>query len=177
MNKLIFLAAICLMLTACGSRTSPDATSAPTQTIAAPTTEATVTATESTEPETTARQEVILTVYSPDEDLESFVTSEIPVDEITAETITLKLILAGVLEDGTYVNAMEMADTQLNVDFNAAFRDLILAQGSTGERAVMGSVVNTFLTAYDAQSICITVDGEILESGHVIYDMPLTFYE
>ena len=42
---------------------------------------------------------------------------------------------------------------------------------------IMGSVVNTYLSAYDAESVFITVNGEILETGHMIYDFPITYME
>ena len=42
---------------------------------------------------------------------------------------------------------------------------------------MMGSVVNTLLAAYAAQSVCISCEGEIMETGHSIYDFPLSFYE
>jgi len=65
----------------------------------------------------------------------------------------------------------------LNIDFNRSFADLICSMGTAGELMITGSVVNTFLSAFQAESVYFTVDGEILESGHVIYDFPLTFVE
>lgn len=170
MKKLIVLTAICLTLTACGSKNAADASSSATKNTSVPTTAV-------TEPETTAAADIILTVYSPSDDLESFVKAEIRVDAVNETIITEHLILANVLSEDTAVNSLELDGTQLNVDFNSAFRDLILTQGSTGERAIMGSVVNTFLAAFNAETMSITVDGEILESGHVVYDEPLSFYE
>jgi hypothetical protein len=41
----------------------------------------------------------------------------------------------------------------------------------------MGGLTNTFLRAYDAQEILITVNGQTLETGHAIYDKPLNFFE
>ena len=40
----------------------------------------------------------------------------------------------------------------------------------------MGGVVNTFLKAFDAYAIKITVDGQPAESGHNIYSEYLHFY-
>ena len=37
-------------------------------------------------------------------------------------------------------------------------------------------VVNTFLDAFQAESVYFTVDGQILESGHVIYDFAMPFF-
>ena len=71
----------------------------------------------------------------------------------------------------------ELVDTQLTLDFNQAFADQLKTYGTSGERMMIGCVVNTFLRAYDAQTVYITIDGGILESGHVIYDFPIGFME
>ena len=87
---------------------------------------------------------------------------------------------AGVLVEGASVNTMEVISesgkTTLKADFNEALRQSILPMGTSGEYVILGSVVNTFLTAYDADAITLTVDGEVLETGHSVYDQPLTFY-
>ena len=64
----------------------------------------------------------------------------------------------------------------LEADFNDALRQSLLPMGTAGEYVLMGCVVNTFLTAYQADAITITVEGEVLETGHSVYDQPLTFY-
>lgn len=176
MKKIAMLLLCCLLLTACGSKKDQ----ADTNTGA--TTKATVSVEENTIPteesaETTEAAASILKVYSPDDALESFVVTEVTVETIDEQAIVRQLIAANVLTEDTEANVLELDGTHVTVDFNTAFRDLILSQGSTGEWAVMGSVVNTFLTAYNADTMTITVNGEVLESGHVIYDEPLTFFE
>ena len=172
----------CLLLTACG--TKPTITSGATPTASAAETMQTTVITEPVATAETAEpQEVFLTVYSPDENLAKFEKTEVLVEAITESAIIKQLTLAGVLTDGIQVNSFalvassETSDTvQLQIDFNDAFRDLILTQGSAGEHAIIGSVVNTFLTAYNAQNMVISVEGELLESGHFVYDIPLEFY-
>lgn len=134
--------------------------------------------------ETTAPETILLTIYSPDGNAKGFVETQVEVEAITEPAIVEQLVLAGVLTEGTKVNLLELgasSDTpewgQLHVDFNGAFRDRILSMGSAGEYAIMGSVVNTFLTAYHATSMNITVDGQVLESGHAVYDQPLEFFQ
>ena len=41
----------------------------------------------------------------------------------------------------------------------------------------MGCVVNTFLDAYNVDTLTITVEGKAWESGHIIYDKPLSRYK
>ena len=41
---------------------------------------------------------------------------------------------------------------------------------------LLGSVVNTFLAAFGADSILITADGKALQTGHNVYNEPLTVF-
>lgn len=189
MKKLLILCLCCLTLTACKHNEAVDETSSATQATAsaaveteitsAPTEETTEPAgTESDTAETTEATTEILMVYSPDNNLEGFLRTEYDVSEVNEHSIISALIEAGVLTEGVEANSSELDGTELRVDLNAAFRDLILSQGTSGERAVIGSLVNTFLDAYeDAETVFLTVDGEILESGHVVYDFQLEFYK
>lgn len=174
MKRLLLIAMCCLMLTAC-AQPAP----APTTTPTAPPETAAPTA-PPTEPPTenpTEHNPLTFTVYSGNGNADGFVTTEVEVAVINEETVTQKLIEAGVLPEGTKVNDLSAEGMQLNIDFNAPFRDHLFTMGTAGEMILIGSVVNTFLNAYQAESIFLTVDGEILESGHVIYDFPITFME
>lgn len=126
-------------------------------------------------------QEILLTLYMPNESADGFVVQEEKVADITAETIVEKLIEAKVLRQETKINDFELLEENnvrhLKLDWNAAFLEQLNSTGTAGESVLMGSVVNTFLTAFDAESITVTVEGEIPESGHCIYDEPLRFYE
>lgn len=120
----------------------------------------------------------ILTVYIPNDNADAFIQTEAAVPEITKEAIVALLINAGVLSDGTTINALEFdaGSRLMKTDFNAPFRQLLQTMGTAGEYMIMGSVVNTFLSAFDADFITITVDGAVLETGHSVYDQPLTLY-
>ena len=135
-------------------------------------------------PETTEPETVLLTIYSPNDNADGFVQSQVEVEAITEPVLVEQLVLVGVLPEGTKVNHLALSASsedpdwnRLSVDFNEAFRDRIQSMGSAGEYAIMGSVVNTFLTAYQAKTMTITVDGQVLESGHAVYDQPLEFFE
>lgn len=58
-----------------------------------------------------------------------------------------------------------------------AFQNQRKSYGTSGENMLLGCVVNTFLDAYKAETVFITVDGGILESGHAIYDFPLHYVD
>ena len=97
--------------------------------------------------------------------------------EITAESVLQELKTRNVLPDDVSINTFDADGLQLNIDFNQPFADLICSMGTAGELMITGSVVNTYLSAFQMESVYFTINGEILESGHVVYDFPLTFVE
>lgn len=177
MKKMIALLLCCLLLTACRQPAAPTEPDTPTEP------PVTVTEPAPTSPEPTETQPptdpVMLkfTVYHPNENADGFETLEVSTATIDAESVVYALIWAEVLPEGTKVNSLSSEGMQLNIDFNAAFRDHLFTMGTAGERMLIGSVVNTFLGAYQAESVMLTVDGEIIESGHVAYDFPIEFME
>ena len=116
-------------------------------------------------------------IYVPDENAENFNTIPTVIQTEDATLIVNLLIEHSILNDDILLNSIELNGTQLNLDFNQGFMNQLCSYGTAGERMMMGCVVNTFLSVYDAESVFITVNGEILESGHVIYDFPMTYFE
>lgn len=178
MRKLFAILLCCLLLSGC-SLLEPTPTIAPTAP-PRPTAEATVATDAPTEVPTDAPTEAelqALTVFRGDDNAEFFLSEEVYVPEINEAVIVEQLIKAGILSEGTAVNSISWSGTQLNVDFNQPFADRVCSVGTSGERIIVGSTVNTFLCAYGADCVYFTVNGEILESGHVIYDFILTYFD
>lgn len=121
-----------------------------------------------------------VTVYRGNDTVEMMVTEEVQLPELTAENLVDALIGAGVLEQGVKVNSLEVSEkeglTYLELDFNEAFLKRLNSMGTSGEYFYMGGVVNTFLKAFDAYAVKITVDGKPAESGHNIYSEYLRFF-
>lgn len=174
MKTIILLLLLYLTLTGCfpPSRPAMPGTDGPVQAQEIMPTE-TNGAPESSEP----AAQVSYTLYLPNDNADGFVTRTVQTDRITADGILLELQKAGALPDTVILNAFGSRDEQLILDFNSAFADAVHAMGTSGEYMIVGSLVNTFLNAFQAQSLTFTVEGEILESGHVIYDFPLTTFE
>ena len=173
MKKLLLMALISLLLTGC-SRPMYSETHQP-----ATTPSETTLPTEAEPPEETS-PEILLNIFVPDENAENFNTIPTVISTADAEEIVMLLIEHSILNIDISLNSAEIVGKQLNLDFSQTFADQLKTYGTSGERMMMGCVVNTFLSAYDAydvESVYITVDGEILESGHVIYDFPMSFFE
>jgi hypothetical protein len=116
-------------------------------------------------------------IYLPNDNADGFEIENIETDRITSQSVLEELKNRGALPQTVEINAFIFEGTQLTLDFNQAFGDLICSMGTAGELMITGSVVNTYLSAFQAESVYFTVNGKILESGHVIYDFPLTFVE
>ena len=97
------------------------------------------------------------------------------VDAIDPNLILEQLILNGTLSEDIQLNSFSMTDGQITLDVNEAFQAQLKTYGTTGEIMMMGSVVNTFLDVYEAETVLITANGQFMESGHAIYDFPMGY--
>ena len=122
-------------------------------------------------------QQVTVMYYHGDETAEHIIPTEATVAEITPDNLMNLLIEKGVLSAGAAVNTLSLENGQLVVDVNSEFATQLQGMGTTGEYMMLGSFVNTFLSAYQAESMMLTAGGEPLATGHNIYDLPLTFFE
>lgn len=114
-----------------------------------------------------------ITIYSCNEDATAFATSEVELDSLTPQAVLDALFVQGAVSADVKINSLEKStvdgeDTIL-IDFNSAFASYVSSMGSAGEYYAVGSVCNTFLDAYFCDQIKITVDGAILETGHMEY--------
>ena len=123
---------------------------------------------------------VPFTAYVSDDQAMYLVEEEMMAQEDTAESVVEALTKAGALPEGSRLLSCKWqneAAKELAVDMNTAFGEGMQHMGTTGEYLCMGSLVNTLLTYYEADSLVLTVEGETLETGHSIYDSALSFYE
>ena len=112
-------------------------------------------------------------VYVSNDDATEFVSESVKIDELTPENIVNALVQKSVLPSDIQVLKCDKQTidgvASLDVDFDEAFGAYVCSMGTTGEYYTIGSVVNTFLDAYGCEKIKITVEGNILESGHAEY--------
>ena len=130
----------------------------------------------STEPEETVPQSLTYLLYTPNENANGFINQVIETEEITYESVLSELIVSKTLPESVKINKFEMEEDFVKIDFSQGFADIMNQMGSSGELMIVGSVTNTFLNAFKAEKLYFTVDGEVFESGHTIYDFELTFF-
>lgn len=132
-----------------------------------------------TEPEAEPEPEqVTVTMYRGDENCEYLISEEAQIPALTPQALADLLYSRGVLSGRVTVNDFFQEENgDLQLDLSGEFSNMLNGSGTAGEYILLGSLVNTFLDAYEAEKILITVAGETLESGHAVYDQPLTFFE
>jgi len=112
-----------------------------------------------------------IVLYQTDEQGMGLVTSEEVIEYLSPENIVQLLINQGDLAPGVRVLSFtergEPGQKQLELNLSREFSDFIGGQGTSGEFTVLGSVVNTFLSAFEGESIIITVEGEALSTPHM----------
>ena len=167
-KRTIVLILCCIVLAGCTSAPADD--SMPTFTRV----EATAPIPEIAE---TLAAEHYITLYAPNEDATGFIYASIEVPEISGDAICNALIGARVLNEDVTFNRLTVENGQVNLDVNEAFGRQLMSYGTAGESMMVGSVVNTLLGVYGAETVYITMEENTMESGHVIYDFPLEFYE
>jgi hypothetical protein len=121
----------------------------------------------------TPAETVAITVYSSNDDATAFVSEEIQISELSPEGVLSALVDKGVITSDIEVHSFQTTTVEgrasIEIDFNNAFASYVMSMGSTGEYYIMGSICNTFLSAYDCEQIKITVEGAVLETGHKDY--------
>ena len=169
MKQILMLLLCCLLLAGCREVPPAAETNAPEMSTAAPA----ETAPATTDAPVTEPVLLVFTLCRGNDNADGFLYEDTAVPEISCGTVLSALIEAGVLPDSVSINSFTSEGMQLNIDFNQAFYDYLCTMGTAGERMLIGSVVNTFLNAFEAESVFLTSEGEIMESGHVIYDFPI----
>lgn len=100
-------------------------------------------------------------------------------DVLSAENLIDALGRHNIVSLGTKVNSFEMQDVDgvktLSLDLSKTFREYLKTMTKEGENVIISSVAATFLEAYGAEGIVITIDGDTLETGHAVYEEPIRY--
>ena len=183
MNKTILCMVLIFMLalTACGKAPSAEVTAAPSAEVTAipeetkPVESAEIpTVTE--EPAETEEPGTIINVYVSDDMAEHFVIIQESADVVDENTVFDALKAAGTIPQETALLSFSNNGGALTLDMSGEFASYVCSMGTSGEYMLLGSVVNTYLTAFEAQTLTLLSNGNPLETGHNVYFEPLGFF-
>lgn len=127
-------------------------------------------------PDISAGRGVSVALYQSNDSADGLVRSTVKLEALTAENLTAALVSAGAIPEGTTVRAFSFGGTQISLDLSGEFAAGVRQMGTAGESVILGSLVNTFLEAYGAESLNLTVDGAPLETGHNVYEEPFGYF-
>ncbi len=117
---------------------------------------------------------VEVTLYLPDENVEYVVPTVVEVDaEADLATALIDALVAhGSLPEGTAIDSWDAQTGALSL--NEVYGKAVSSTGTAGEMMLIYTVVNTFLDNFALEQLTITINGEVFESGHAIYDFAFT---
>lgn len=184
--SVILCLALILSLCACGKKTPPPTTPVPDD-VEAPVLPVPEDSPEpvpevSEEPavseEPVAPSGVSVTLYKGDDNAENVIPVECEIAEQSPQAIVDKLVELGVFGSAVTANSFTVDNSNvIHLDMGQDFAAQIFSSGTAGEHIMVGSLVNSFISVYEADAVLITVDGKPFESGHAIYDFALSFFE
>ena len=117
------------------------------------------------------------TLYLPNENSDGFVENNVTIDHLYHGGIMVLLMVRGVVNEGVQANFCNREGNALHLDLNEEFLNQLQTLDANAERMLVGSIVNTFLSAYDCDSILLTVNGKSIDIGTMQYNSPFSFFE
>ena len=121
-----------------------------------------------------------VTIYITDADAD-YLIEKMMDGENTVEYLMECLVKNNMIPQDTKVNeyriAKEAGKRVLHLDLSRQFGEAAAQTGTAGEFLYIYSVVNTMIRNQEVDAVYLTAEGQIIETGHAIYDEPLTFSE
>ena len=105
----------------------------------------------------------------------TFVVSQMLVEEVNEKVITDFLSSMSVLNGDIEANSMTRDGDTLTVDFNEALKKQLMDSDAETEALITTSIVNSFIDAYDAKEVYITINGEKFKTNNYNYEYPFEF--
>ncbi len=119
-------------------------------------------------------------IYHSDDRGENLCVSTARTEEITPEILLLNLSFYRMVPDTMTVQEFGKKNQEdgllLTLDLPQEFQEYLSRLSGQEETLVMGSMVNTFLDAYQGTAILITVEGAALSTDYGIYEEALERY-
>lgn len=111
-----------------------------------------------------------INIYKSNANADGFDTETVTLDALTPENIMTALADAGVVSSDVTVLDFKQEEDKITLDLSKTFEEYVGQMGTAGEYATVGSVVNTYLDAYDAETISLLVEGGTWSTGHAEYE-------
>lgn len=97
-----------------------------------------------------------------------------PIDELSEHIIAAALRSAKVLPADVQINAFIHDGDHLAIDFSKELSDYLNSLDAAGEHRTLSCIVLSFLDAYSASNVMMTVDGKVLSTSYGTYDFAIS---
>lgn len=136
------------------------------------------TAAEGQEDEKEGEETVKATLYLPKENADGFDAEQVELSEDSPQALVDALVERGALPENTKVlGEFDRSAEMPTLDLSQEFADAMGSTGTAGELMLMGSLVNTFLYYYSLDSLSVTAEGQVIETGNNEYSAPMGVFE
>lgn len=121
-----------------------------------------------------------LTIYVDDGNAD-YLAELVVSGEKNADSLIALLAQHGMIPEGTVVNSFEVLDQEEiaigKIDLSKEYEEAVSHTGTAGETMYIYSVVNTLIKNLGVDKVRLTCDGEIISTGHAIYEDDFQFYD
>lgn len=118
-----------------------------------------------------------IALYVGNNNADGFDVINVDIDNLTAYSILKELKMMNVVDSKVKANSLEYVNGDLVLDLSKEFAEDVASCGTAGEYIKIGCVVNTFIDAFNVDTLTITVEGKSFKSGHATYDRPLNKFQ
>lgn len=124
------------------------------------------------------KEKLTIRVYKANPEDGTLSSEEKECDEMNEKVIWELLKESGLIQEDSNALSIELeGNDTLVLDVDSVFGEQLRSLGTSGEREMIGCVVNTYLDAYRRDKIKITEEGGVLYSGHREYAEYMTWFE
>lgn len=120
-------------------------------------------------------------IFYGNEDGDGIISEIMNMEPVTATKIIGELAKKNIVSADTKVLGLtkqtQNGKIRLKLNMSKEFQEYVSMMGTSGEYIVVGSLVNSFLKAYNAEDVLILIEGELFETGHQSYENYLQFYQ
>ena len=169
MKKIVLFIFICILLAGCNSDPSDHSSPSTSALSSLPT--------QSLPEYSMPSGPVTFMVYGPNDDYDGFAVYEMTIPTLDPDVVFQLLFEYGAISTKVQFNSAEVIGDCLYLDVSESLYLQLIDADQITERLMMGSIVNSFLSAYGVEKVMITSNQQIMDSAHRIYDSPLEYYE
>lgn len=136
---------------------------------------------QSAEMEVLGASQANATIYYSSGSFDGLMREKIELQKDAPDDLVSALARHNIVPFDTKVNSFELIESdgtnQIVLDLSKSFSTYLSTMSDECETLIIASLTNTMLDTYQADSLCITVDGDVLSTRNRTYEEPISGYD